>query len=161
MKRREYEITNMSEILTILDRSKIIHIGLCDEDQPYVLPMNYGYVYENDTLTFYLHGAKEGYKYDLIKKNPKISFALECDTIPFDGKVACQYGMSYSSILGKGFATIVEDVQEKANALTVLMKTQTGQDFEFNDKLVSIVNVIKVTVTDFTAKKRPIPGDGM
>ena len=161
MKRREYEITNMSEILTILDRSKIIHIALCDEDQPYVLPMNYGYVYENDTLTFYLHGAKEGYKYDLIKKNPKISFALECDTIPFDGKVACQYGMSYSSIFGKGFATIIEDVQEKATALTILMKTQTGQDFEFNDKLVSIVNVIKVTVTDFTAKKRPIPGDGM
>lgn len=161
MKRREYEITNMNEILTILDRSKIIHIGLCDEDQPYVLPMNYGYVYENDTLTFYLHGAKEGYKYNIIQKNPKISFALECDTIPFDGKVACQYGMSYSSVFGKGTAEITEDVQEKAKALSILMKTQTGQDFEFNDKLVSIVNVIKITVTDFTAKKRPIPGDGM
>jgi nitroimidazol reductase NimA-like FMN-containing flavoprotein (pyridoxamine 5'-phosphate oxidase superfamily) len=161
MKRREYEITNMNEILTILDRSKIIHIGLCDENQPYVLPMNYGYVYENDTLTFYLHGAKEGYKYNLIQKNPKISFALECDTIPFDGKVACQYGMSYSSVFGKGIAEITEDVQEKVKALSILMKTQTGQDFEFNDKLVSIVNVIKITVTDFTAKKRPIPGDGM
>jgi nitroimidazol reductase NimA-like FMN-containing flavoprotein (pyridoxamine 5'-phosphate oxidase superfamily) len=123
--------------------------------------MNYGYVYENDTLTFYLHGAKEGYKYNLIQKNPKISFALECDTIPFDGKVACQYGMSYSSVFGKGIAEITEDVQEKVKALSILMKTQTGQDFEFNDKLVSIVNVIKITVTDFTAKKRPIPGDGM
>lgn len=161
MKRREYEITNINEILAILDKSKIIHIGLCDQNQPYVLPMNYGYVYENDTLTFYLHGAKEGYKYDLIQKNPNVSFALECDLIPFDGKVACQYGMSYSSILGRGVANITDDVQEKAKALSILMKTQTGQDFEFNDKLVSIVNVIKVTVTDFTAKKRPIPGDGI
>jgi nitroimidazol reductase NimA-like FMN-containing flavoprotein (pyridoxamine 5'-phosphate oxidase superfamily) len=151
----------MDEILTILDKSKIIHLGLCDQDQPYVLPMNYGYIYENGTLTFYLHGAKEGYKYELIRKNPKISFELECDVIPFDGKVACQYGMSYSSVFGKGIAEVTDDVEEKIKSLSLLMKTQTGQDFEFNEKLVSIVNVIKVTVTEFTAKKRPIPGAGL
>lgn len=161
MRRRECEITDMDEILTILDKSKIIHLGLCDQDQPYVLPMNYGYIYENGTLTFYLHGAKEGYKYELIRKNPKISFELECDVIPFDGKVACQYGMSYSSVFGKGIAEVTDDVEEKIKSLSLLMKTQTGQDFEFNEKLVSIVNVIKVTVTEFTAKKRPIPGAGL
>lgn len=161
MRRRECEITDMNEILAIIDKSKIIHLGLCDQDQPYVLPMNYGYIYENGTLTFYLHGAKEGYKYELIRKNPKISFELECDVIPFDGKVACQYGMSYSSVFGKGIAEVIDDVDEKIKSLTLLMKTQTGQNFEFNEKLVSIVNVIKVTVTEFTAKKRPIPGAGI
>ena len=161
MRRREREITDMNEILAILDKSKIIHLGLCDQDQPYVLPMNYGYIYENGTLTFYLHGAKEGYKYELIRKNPKISFELECDVIPFDGKVACQYGTSYSSVFGKGIAEVTDDVDEKIKSLVLLMKTQTGQDFVFNEKLVSIVNVIKVTVTEFTAKKRPIPGAGI
>lgn len=161
MRRRECEITDMNEILAILNKSKIIHLGLCDQDQPYVLPMNYGYIYENGTLTFYLHGAKEGYKYELIRKNPKISFELECDVIPFDGKVACQYGMSYSSVFGKGIAEVTDDVDEKIKSLTLLMKTQTGQDFVFNEKLVSIVNVIKVTVTEFTAKKRPIPRAGI
>ena len=161
MRRRECEITDMNEILAILDKSKIIHLGLCDQDQPYVLPMNYGYIYENGILTFYLHGAKEGYKYELIRKNPKISFELECDVIPFDGKVACQYGMSYSSVFGKGIAEVTDDVDEKIKSLVLLMKTQTGQDFEFNEKLVSIVKVIKVTVTEFTAKKRPIPGAGI
>ena len=161
MRRRECEITDMNEILAILDKSKIIHLGLCDQDQPYVLPMNYGYIYENGTLTFYLHGAKEGYKYELIRKNPKISFELECDVIPFDGKVACQYGMSYSSVFGKGIAEVTDDIDEKIKSLALLMKTQTGQDFVFNENLVSIVNVIKVTVTEFTAKKRPIPGAGI
>ena len=161
MRRREREITDMNEILAILDKSKIIHLGLCDQDQPYVLPMNYGYIYENGILTFYLHGAKEGYKYELIRKNPKISFELECDVIPFDGKVACQYGMSYSSVFGKGIAEVTDDVDEKIKSLALLMKTQTGQDFVFNENLVSIVNVIKVTVTEFTAKKRPIPGAGI
>ena len=40
------------------------------------------------------------------------------------------------------------------------MKTQTGKDFSFNEQLVSIVNVIKIHVTEFTAKKRPMP-EGM
>ena len=43
------------------------------------------------------------------------------------------------------------------DALTVLMKTQTGKDFTFNEKLVSIVSVIRIQVTDFTAKHRPLP----
>ena len=41
--RREREITDIPEILKILDKSKIVHIGLVDGDEPYVVPMNYGY----------------------------------------------------------------------------------------------------------------------
>ena len=122
--------------------------------------MNYGYTYENGQLTLYLHGAKKGYKYDLIQANPKVCFEMECDTMPFEGKVACQYGMVYSSVMGKGTAEIVEDVEEKIEAMAILMKTQTGKDFSFNEQLVSIVNVIKIHVTEFTAKKRPMP-EGM
>lgn len=158
MRKREREITDPVEIQSILDACKILHLGLSDEGQPYVVPLNYGYILENGKLTFYLHGANEGYKYDVIRKNPRISFAMECDAIPFEGKVACQYGMSYRSLMGMGQAEIVTDTEEKEYALSVLMKCQTGKDFEFNEKLVSIVNVIKITVEHYSAKKRPLPG---
>ncbi|SHK97721.1 pyridoxamine 5'-phosphate oxidase family protein [Hespellia stercorisuis] len=157
MTKREREITDIQEILQILDKGKIIHLALCDGDQPYAIPMNYGYTYEDEKLTIYLHGATQGYKYDVLAKNPKVSFSIECDVSPFDGKVACQYGMSYASVMGKGTAEICEDVEEKKAGLTILMKTQTGKDFEFTEKLVSIVKVIKIEVQEFTAKKRPIP----
>lgn len=157
MTRREREITDLEEIRKILDKAKVLHLGLCDGDQPYVLPMNYGYVMEDGRLTLYLHGAKTGYKYEIIEKNPKVSFEMECDVMPFEGKVACQYGTAYASVIGRGRAEILEDVQEKINALAVLMKTQTGKDFSFDEKLVSIVNVIKITASEFTAKKRPLP----
>ena len=52
---------------------------------------------------------------------------------------------------------IVEDTAEKMEAMSILMKTQTGKDFTFNERLVSIVAVIRVDVTDFAAKFRPIP----
>ena len=42
--------------------------------------------------------------------------------------------------------------------MTLLMKTQTGKDFEFNERLVSIVSVIRIEVSEYTAKHRPLPG---
>lgn len=158
MRKRERELTDPAEIQSILDACKILHLGLSDEGQPYVVPLNYGYVLENGRLTFYLHGANEGYKIDVIRKNPKISFAMECDAIPFEGKVACQYGMSYRSLMGMGTAEIITYTKEKEYGLSVLMRCQTGKDFTFDERLVSIVNVVKITVDQYSAKKRPLPG---
>ena len=59
--------------------------------------------------------------------------------------------------MGRGKAVLVEDVGEKMEAMTVLMKTQTGKDFSFNEQLVSIVAVVRIDVAEFTAKHRPIP----
>ncbi len=155
--RREREITDINKIIEILNKSKVLHLGLVDKDEAYVVPMNYGYTYENGKLTLYLHGARRGRKLDLMRENPKVFFEMECDLNPFEGDVACKYGISYSSIMGKGIAEILENPEEKMQALTYLMKTQTGKDFEFNEKLVSVVAVIKIDVTEFTAKHRPVP----
>ena len=119
--------------------------------------MNYGYTMKNGKLTIYMHGATAGRKLDILRVNPKVCFEMDCDIIPFDGKVACQYGTAYSSVIGTGKAEIVEDVEGKKEALSILMKTQTGKDFEFTDKLVSIVSIIKIEVAEYTAKSRPLP----
>lgn len=157
MTRRERQIFDIDKILEILDKSKVVHVGMVDGDEPYVVPMNYGYTYENEKLTIWLHGATTGRKLDLIRKNPKVFFEMECDLVPFEGDVACKYGLSYSSLMGKGIATIVENSEEKQKALSVLMKTQVGMDFEFNEKLASVVGIIKIEVSEFTAKHRPLP----
>jgi nitroimidazol reductase NimA-like FMN-containing flavoprotein (pyridoxamine 5'-phosphate oxidase superfamily) len=59
--------------------------------------------------------------------------------------------------MGRGKATIVEDSEEKQKALSILMKTQVNMDFEFNEKLAAVVGIIKIEVSDFTAKHRPLP----
>ena len=41
--------------------------------------------------------------------------------------------------------------------MTLLMQSQTGKDFTFNARLVSIVSVIRIDVTEYTAKHRPTP----
>lgn len=155
--RRELEITDIEKIRYILDKSLVTHVGMVDGDEPYVVPMNFGYIMEGDKLTIYLHGARKGRKIDVLRANPKVFFEMECDLQPFEGDVACRYGMAYSSLMGKGKAVIVEDVEEKKLALSAVMKTQTGKDFVFEDKMVSFVNIIKIDVDSYTAKHRPIP----
>ena len=157
MTRREFEITDPSRIQSILDTAKILRLGLAVDNEPYVVPMNYGYRMEEGKLTLYLHSAVQGKKLDMLKTNPNVFFELDCDHVPFEGKLPCQYGISYASVMGRANAAIVEDVEEKMEAMSILMKTQTGKDFTFNDRLVSIVTVIRLDVSAYTAKHRPIP----
>ncbi len=157
MTRREQQVTDINEIIEILEKSKVVHVGMIDGDEPYVVPMNYGYILEDGKLTIYLHGARRGRKIDAIKANPKVFYEMCCDITPFEGEVACKYGITYASIMGRGLATLVEDVDEKKKALSILMKTQTGKDFTFEDKLTTVVSIIKIDTLEFTAKKRPFP----
>ena len=162
MTRRELEITDRAEICDILDRSMILHLGLTDGDEPYVVPMNYGYTMDEDgKLTFYLHGATQGKKLDLMRKNPKVFIELECDIKPFEGDVACRYGTAYKSLMARGTAELVEDPQEKMRCLSLFMKTQTGKDFTFNEKLVKVVSIIKIHASEYTAKRRNAPKRSM
>ena len=157
MTKRERQITDEAQIRAILDTAKVLHLGLAVDNEPYVLPMNYGYTWEEGKLTLYLHSAVMGKKLDMIRANPTVFFELECDLSPFEGEKACQYGLAYSSVMGRGTAWIVEDAEEKMRAMSILMKTQTGKDFSFNERLVSIVAVIRIDVTEYTAKHRPVP----
>ena len=158
MRRRDREVTDPETVRHILDTARYLHLGLAEDGMPYVVPMNYGYIFDAGKLTFYVHGSlSEGRKLDVIRRFPACCVELECDTVPFEGKVACQYGYSYYSLMGFGTAHIVDDPQEKIRALTLLMKAQTGRDFEFNEKLVSIVSVVRINCDSFTAKHRPLP----
>ena len=155
--KRERQVTDEQQIERILDTARVLHLGLCVNNEPYVVPMNYGWTRENGKLVIYLHSAVRGRKLDMLQANPRVFFEMDCDRIPFAGELPCQYGLAYASVMGRGTARILEDVAEKERAMSVLMKTQTGKDFTFNERLVSIVAVIRIDVEEYTAKERPLP----
>ena len=157
MTKREYRITDPEEIERILSTAKVLHLGLAVDNEPYVVPLNYGHTWENGKLVLYVHSALRGKKLDMIRKNPNIFFELDCDRVPFAGIKPCQYGLSYCSVMGRGTAAIVEDPEEKLKAMMALMKTQTGKDFVFEPRWLDVVAVVRIDVTEYTAKHRPIP----
>ena len=44
--------------------------------------------------------------------------------------------------MGKGIAEILENPEDKMAGLSLFMKSQTGMDFQFNERMVSAVAVI-------------------
>ena len=72
MRRKDREVTNIIEILQIVEKAKVLHLALFDADYPYIVPLHYGYEYTEGILIFYMHCAKEGHKLDLLNRNPRV-----------------------------------------------------------------------------------------
>ena len=155
MRRKDREVTDMGRIIAILDQARIVHLGLIDGEAPYVVPLHYGYTLEDGKLTFFMHGATEGRKIDVLKANDNVFVEIDMDEELIPSDVACDYAAHFLSLMAEGKATLVEDLDEKIRGLKVLMKTQTGRDFDIPEPMAKGTAVIRVDVSEFTAKGRP------
>ncbi len=154
MRRNDRQVTEWETIHSVIQKCKVCRLAIVAPESPYIVPMNFGYSYQEDVLTLYFHCADEGRKLDLIRKNPRVGFEMDCDHNLIPGETACSYGYRFSSIVGTGTVSIVEDVREKQNALSLLMQHQAGKDFTFTQKQANSVTVFQVRVNSFTCKQR-------
>lgn len=77
---------------------------------------------------------------------------------PFFGPMPCRNGMAYESIMGAGKIRALTGTEERIHGLMRIMKAQTGkEDFSFDERMVSIVSVMRVDVDSMRAKKRELP----
>lgn len=152
MRRKDREITEEQKLREIMDTCKVCRLAMQDEDGLYLVPLNYGYRFENGELTLYFHSAKEGRKVRALQKNPNVCFEMDCEHALIEADTPCAYGYEYACVMGDGKAVILEDAKEKAEALSVLMRHQTGEVFEVSEQMARSVVVIKVTAKSYTGK---------
>lgn len=153
MRRSDREIKDFEEIVEVIKKCEICRLALNDEEYPYILPLNFGMQLENGKIVFYFHGATEGKKYELIARNNKASFEMDCSTklvtILEDGNCT----MEYESVIGQGTVEILPD-EEKERALDILMKHYHKEDFPYNKAVIPRTTVFKMTVDTCTGKRR-------
>ncbi|MCI9406615.1 MAG: pyridoxamine 5'-phosphate oxidase family protein [Oscillospiraceae bacterium] len=154
MRRRDREVTKVEDQLSILNDCKVCRIAVQDAQGLYIVPLNFGYSYEQGHLTLYFHSAASGRKISAIEKNGAIAFEMDCRHRLIVAETACGYGYAFGSIIGNGTASIVWDTQEKQRALSLLMKHQTGREFVFDSRSADAVTVLKMEVTAFSVKER-------
>ncbi|MDR2465815.1 MAG: pyridoxamine 5'-phosphate oxidase family protein [Prevotellaceae bacterium] len=112
LRRKEREITSIEDKMAIVDKCKACRLGLSDDDSPYVVPLNYGYCFEANVLTLYFHGAGEGRKADIIRKNSRACFEIDCDGELREGEKACSCAYSFKSVIGFGRITLSESSED-------------------------------------------------
>ena len=159
MRRRDKEIIDTEDKINLINQYKVCRLGLSENNQPYVVPLNYGYSFEEGILTLFFHGAKEGKKAGIMKNNNKACFEIDGDDKLIEGKKACKYGYAFKSIIGFGEITILENKEEKNDGLNKIMKHQTGKEieYEFTEEELKSVMVYKMEVREFTGKQKEFP----
>lgn len=124
MRRKEFSVTENQEIESFLAAMSFGFLGTVGEDgRPRVTPLNY--VYEDGV--FYFHGSRIGEKMEHLKSNPHVSFSVadEYAVIPSyfsDPSLACPATAYFKSVTASGRAEVVQDLEEKALAFSLLMK---------------------------------------
>lgn len=125
MRQAKREITDTEEIARILQASDVCHLGLADNGEPYVVPLNYGFCWQEGELTLYFHCAVAGRKLDIIQQNSRAFFQMDCDHELKTAATACGYSMNYACIMGAGQIEIVQDPAERAFGLQTIMRHYT------------------------------------
>lgn len=150
MRRKDKEIKDQKEIISILNRAKVCRIALSDNNIPYIIPINYGY--KNNYLFF--HSAPEGKKINILKKNNNICFEVDIDHELIISEAACSSSMKYRSVIGLGKAEIIENFQEKKDALDIII-THYFPNFkpEYKESQVNKLSIIKIKIENMTGKK--------
>jgi nitroimidazol reductase NimA-like FMN-containing flavoprotein (pyridoxamine 5'-phosphate oxidase superfamily) len=151
MRRSEKEIIEKDKIEWILNEAKVCRIAFCNDNKPYIVPMNFGF---NDKYLF-LHSATEGRKIDILNKNNSICFEMDIEKVLIKSETACNWGMKYYSVIGFGKASFIEDIQEKRKALDIIMKKYSGNTklFEYSENTLKQTAIIKVQISKITGKK--------
>lgn len=149
MRRPEKQITDKDVLKIILNESVVCRIGLCRDNIPYVVPMNFAY-YDN---ALYLHAAKAGRKLDIISVNPRVCFEMEHKAEVSPAPTSCGWSMKYYSIIGHGNASLVTDANDKTAALNLLMEKYAGEMKDsYPDAILDKVAIIRIDITGMTGK---------
>ncbi|MDF2487247.1 MAG: putative flavin-nucleotide-binding protein, partial [Herbinix sp.] len=101
MRRQDREITDANEIYKIIKTCDVCRVAFFDEEYPYIVPLNFGVTFDGTGFKLYFHAAKDGTKLDLLRKNPKVAFEMDCNhNLVMGDNGSCT--MEYESVCGNG-----------------------------------------------------------
>ena len=156
MRRKDREVLDEVKIDKFIRNCDCCRIGFYDKEnnEVYIVPLNFGYSNVDSKRVFYFHGAKEGRKIELISKTKKVSFEMDSNHELIVGKMACNYSERYQSVIGTGLISFVEDKDEKIAALNEIMFQSTGKkDWDFPEPMLNGVAVFMIEVISLSCKE--------
>jgi nitroimidazol reductase NimA-like FMN-containing flavoprotein (pyridoxamine 5'-phosphate oxidase superfamily) len=149
MRRTEKQVIDPAAIEAIIARAQVCRLGLCDQGQPYVVALCFGYA----PGVFYLHSATEGRKIAVLRQNPRVCLQIDTDVEIKTAENPCSWGMRFKSVIGFGIADIVTDPDEKRRALDLIMAHYGGPPAAYPEKALEATTVIRVAIAEMTAKQ--------
>jgi hypothetical protein len=153
MRRTDKEISDPKIIQEILAGSQICRLGLVDNGEAYIVPVNYAF----KDGCIYIHSASEGRKIEILKRNPHVTFEVEYESETIKGEVPCKWGTKYRSVMGRGKIEICDDAESKKNGFDLIMKKYGGEFTPpYDESALAKAVILKFKAKSLTAKQSGI-----
>jgi uncharacterized protein len=150
MRRNDREIQSREVIDQIIRSAGVCHLGLCQGDRPYVVPLSFGY----DGTSVYFHTADEGMKIDYMTANPRVCFEMEQDVHVIRDEQACKWGQAFSSVIGFGTVHEITDQSGRLAAMQQVMLHYSGKEWEFDAETFAKIRQWRIEIESVTGKRR-------
>lgn len=149
MRRSDKEITDSQLLTEILQQGRELSLAMNDGEQPYVLPLNYGYA----DGCLYIHCARQGKKLDCLRDNPKVGFTVSEVVRRVEGSAACDWSTRFRSLVGQGTAEIIDDRAAKIAGYDVIMRHFAAPVGDYEEKHLKGSLVIRIVIDSMTGKQ--------
>lgn len=152
MRRRDREIKDRAEILGMLDRCQVLHLGLTGEAGPYVVPLSFGWEEQDGQVVLYVHGATEGRRHTMLARDNRVAVAAD----NFDRYVEGPGGIScvYESIMGEGVAEPVTGA-EAQHGMDCILRHCGYAGYQCPGDAMAHTSLWRITLHSLTGKRRP------
>lgn len=148
MRRKDREITDRAAIDAILEAGTVMYLSLCDGDTPFLVPVFYAY----DGSALYFHGSRVGTKMSLLKRNPKVCFAVSLDHGIVTSEEACDFEARHRTVVGLGRADIVEEEALKIAALDRIVARFSQRRFVYPKTSLAATAVVRIRIDSIKGK---------
>jgi nitroimidazol reductase NimA-like FMN-containing flavoprotein (pyridoxamine 5'-phosphate oxidase superfamily) len=140
MRRKDKEITDTSEVKSILKKAKYVTLAMSLHDEPYLATVSHGY--DENRNCIYFHCSPEGKKIAILKANSRIWGQALLDRGYVQG--ICDHLYATAQFSGK--VTFVTDVAEKEHALKTMIRQLDDQPEEVMVKQMLPASVQRVNI---------------
>lgn len=153
MRRKERELQELSDILAVIDECEVCRVAFFDDEFPYLIPFSFGVEEEEGKITLYFHCAPVGKKLDLIRKNNRVAFEMDCATELVLGKKACDCTTHFKSVCGTGVISFVEEAAKREACTAIMEHYQPGENHEFSEKMLKGTTLLALQVLSISGKQ--------
>jgi hypothetical protein len=133
-------VMTRDETLRVLKKYSYGRLVLAFQNEPYVVPVSYGY----DQGRIFFHSAKQGKKVDFIKRNSRVCFEVD----EWE-KGSANVDESFASVICYGTATLREDIEARREFFRVL-RGQEPSDEQLG-RMESYIGIIQIE--DMTGRR--------
>jgi nitroimidazol reductase NimA-like FMN-containing flavoprotein (pyridoxamine 5'-phosphate oxidase superfamily) len=154
MRRKDKEVLEKDLIELIFREAEICRVAFSQDDQPYLVPLSFGY--EPGRLFF--HCARAGRKLDMLNRNPRVCFEVEYGCELVRAESPCNFTVHFASVIGFGKAAVVTDPRRKAYGLDLIVKHYGAVPPDYSEEALSKLEVVEIEIEEMTFKKSgPVP----